>query len=161
MLNFVPEGIKQTAFVRLFGLAKIPLIWFIRPSVLELNERETRIKIPFVRKNKNHLGSMYFGVLCAAADIAGGLAAMEHIKNSGKKISLSFKDFNAEFHKRAEGDTIFLNTQGPEIKAFIEKVIASGERENMTVDVEARTPDQFGDEPVATFKLTLSCKLKS
>ncbi len=157
----IAEGIKQTAFVRLFGLAKIPLIWFVRPTVVELNETTTQIKIPFIRKNKNHLGSMYFGVLCTAADLAGGLAAMEHINKSGKAISLSFKDFKADFHKRAHGDTFFTNNQGPEIKSFIEKVIESGERQNMSVDVAATTPTQFGDEPVATFQLTLSCKLKN
>ncbi|MCR9206488.1 MAG: DUF4442 domain-containing protein, partial [Halobacteriovoraceae bacterium] len=86
----IAEEFKQTAFVRLFGLTKVPLIWFIRPSVLELNDEVTRVKVPFKRKNKNHLGSMYFGVLCAAADIAGGVAAMKHITDSGRKVSLSF-----------------------------------------------------------------------
>jgi acyl-coenzyme A thioesterase PaaI-like protein len=155
----IAEEFKQTAFVRLFGLTKVPLIWFIRPSVLELNDEVTRVKVPFKRKNKNHLGSMYFGVLCAAADIAGGVAAMKHITDSGRKVSLSFKDFKAEFHKRAVGDTIFVNTQGKEIKDFVAKTLESGERENMTVKVDAFT-DQMGDEPVATFLLTLSLKRK-
>jgi len=161
LLDNLPEGLKHTAFVRLFGLTKVPLIWFIRPSVIELGSINTVIKVPFKRKNKNHLGSMYFGVLCTAADIAGGVAAMKHINESGEKVSLSFKDFKAEFHKRAEGDTFFTNTQGAEIKEFISSVIKSGERENMTVDVVATTPSKMGDEPVATFQLTLSCKKKS
>jgi acyl-coenzyme A thioesterase PaaI-like protein len=117
--------------------------------------------VPFKRKNKNHLGSLYFGVLCAAADVAGGLTAMKHINDSGKKVSLAFKDFNAEFLKRAEGDTFFTNTQGEEIKEFVEKVIESGERMNMPVQVVATTPSKFGDEPVATFTLTLSLKCRS
>ncbi len=155
----LPEGLKQTAFVRLFGLTKVPLIWFIRPSVIQLDDQITKVKVPFIRRNKNHLGSIYFGVLCAAADIAGGVAAMKHITDSKQKISLSFKDFKAEFHKRAEGDTIFENEQGGEIKEFVEKTIASGERENMTVKVQAFT-EQMGREPVATFELTLSLKKK-
>lgn len=153
----VKEEFKQTAFVRLFGLTKVPLIWFIRPTVLELGDEITKIKIPFKRRNKNHLGSIYFGVLCAAADVAGGVAAMKHITESGKKVSLAFKDFKADFHKRAVGDTYFVNTQGREIKQFVADTIASGERQNMTVKVEAFT-DQMGDEPVATFLLTLSLK---
>jgi acyl-coenzyme A thioesterase PaaI-like protein len=161
MLNLLPDDFKQTAFVRLFGLTKVPLIWFIRPSVIELGEQRSVIKVPFKRKNKNHLGSLYFGVLCAAADVAGGLTAMKHINDSGKKVSLAFKDFNAEFLKRAEGDTFFTNTQGEEIKEFVEKVIESGERMNMPVQVVATTPSKFGDEPVATFTLTLSLKCRS
>lgn len=156
----ISEEFKQTAFVRLFGLTKVPLIWFIGPKVLELGDEITKIKIPFKRKNKNHLGSIYFGVLCAAADVAGGVAAMKHITESGEKVSLAFKDFKAEFHKRAVGDTIFVNKQGREIKQFVSDVIASGERMNMTVRVEAFT-QQMGDEPVATFDLTLSLKKKS
>lgn len=159
LVNMLPNEMKQTAFVRLFGLTKVPLIWFIRPSVLQLDEEITRVKVPFKRRNKNHLGSIYFGVLCAAADIAGGVAAMKHITDSGEKVSLSFKDFKANFNKLAIGDTIFINKQGREIKKFVEKTIASGERENMTVVVEAFT-EQMGDEPVATFELTLSLKKK-
>lgn len=155
------EKLKQTAYVRLFGLAKIPMIWFISPVVEKIDDEETIVRIPLKRKTKNHLNSMYFGVMCAAADIAGGLCAMKHIQASGKKISLSFKDFKADFHKRAEADTIFKNTQGPEVKKFIEEVISSGERMNMPVEVVATTPSKLGDEPVATFTLTLSCKLKS
>ena len=161
VLNMLPDDLKQTAFVRLFGLTKVPLIWFIRPSVVELGEKRSVIKVPFKRKNKNHLGSLYFGVLCAAADVAGGLTAMKHINDSGKKVSLAFKDFNAEFLKRAEGDTLFTNTQGEEIKTFVEEVIRSGERMNMPVHVVATTPSKFGDEPVATFTLTLSLKCRA
>ena len=154
------EKLKQTAYVRLFGLTKIPMIWFIGPVIERMDEEETIVKVPLKRKTKNHLNSMYFGVMCAAADIAGGLCAMKHIQDSGKKISLSFKDFKAEFHKRAEGDTFFINRQGPEIKKFVEEVIASGERMNMPVEVIATTPSKMGDEPVATFTLTLSLKAK-
>jgi acyl-coenzyme A thioesterase PaaI-like protein len=159
IIGLLPNEMKQTAFVRLFGLTKVPLIWFIKPTVLQLDDEITKVQVPFKRRNKNHLGSIYFGVLCAAADIAGGVAAMKHITDSGQKVSLSFKDFKAEFHKRAVGDTVFINKQGQEIKSFVEKTIASGERENMTVLVEAFTK-QMGEEPVATFELTLSLKKK-
>ena len=159
-LELIPSKIKDTAFVRMFGLFKIPLIWFIRPTVEELGEEKTIIRVPFSRRNKNHLRSMYFGVMCAAADLSGGLAAMKHIQASKKKVSLSFKDFHAEFFKRAEGDTLFTNTQGREIEEFVAKVIESKERENMEVRIVATTPSKFGDEPVAEFKLTLSLKLK-
>ena len=159
-LEMIPPKIKDTAFVRMFGLFKIPLIWFIKPTVEELGEVKTVIKVPFVRRNKNHLRSMYFGVMCAAADLAGGLAAMKHIQSSKRKVSLSFKDFHADFFKRAEGDTYFTNFQGQEIEEFVSKVIESGDRENMQVKVVATTPSKFGDEPVAEFTLTLSLKLK-
>lgn len=160
MLDTISTTFKNTAYVRLFGLMKVPLIWFIKPTVIELGDEKTIIKVPFKRSNKNHLGSLYFGVLCTAADIAGGLAAMKHIDDSGHKVSLAFQDFKADFHKRAVGDTFFTNTQGQEIKEFVSKVIQSGERMSMPVDIVATTK-QFGDEPVASMTLTLSLKKKS
>ena len=160
VINLLPEKYRDTALLRLFGLTKIPLLWFIKPSVVKMDDEICMIKVPLNRKTKNHLNSMYFGVLSAAADCAGGLTAMKHIMNSGKKISLAFKDFHADFYKRAEGDTLFTNTQGTEIAKFVEDVISSGERMNMPVKVIATVPSKFGDEPVAEFTLTLSLKLK-
>ncbi|GAB4015252.1 MAG: DUF4442 domain-containing protein [Bdellovibrio sp.] len=157
----LPSKFKDTLYVNLFGLVKIPLIAFIGPKVERLDEQECRVVIPLRYRTKNHLGAMYFGVLCAAADISGGLLAMKLIEESGEKISLVFKDFKAEFLKRVEGDCLLVNKQGPEVKEFIKKVIASGERENMTVVVEAFVPKKLGDEVVARFELTLSLKKRS
>ena len=126
-----------------------------------MTDEVCEVKVPLNRRTKNHLNSMYFGVLCAAADCAGGLTAMKHIRKSGKNIALSFKDFHAEFLKRAEGDTVFRNTQGLEIQEFVKQVAESGERMNMPIEVIATVPSLEGDEPVAKFTLTLSLKLKS
>lgn len=160
MYDSLPESMRDTALIRLFGLTKVPLIFFLRPKVLELTEKRCVIKIPLNRRTKNHLNSMYFGVLCAGADCAGGLSAMKQILKSGKNVSLAFKEFNANFLKRAEGDTIFVCEQGEEIKEFVDKVIASGERHHMPVVVKAYCPDINADQAVAEFVLELSLKSK-
>ena len=102
---------------------------------------------------------MYFGVLATGADLAGGLVAMKEITDSKQKVALSFKDFHAEFLKRAEGDVHFVCTQIPELKKFVAEVIASGERMNFPVNIVAIVPSE-GLAPVAKFILTLSLKLK-
>lgn len=158
--NALPEGFRDTALIRVFGLLKIPMLYWLSPSVIELNDKRCEVKIPLNRKTKNHLGSMYFGVLAAGADCAGGLSAMKQIMTSGKNISLAFKEFHAEFLKRAEGDTHFICEQGEEISEFVEKVIQSEERHHMPVHIVAVCPNKFGDEPVAKFTLTLSLKNK-
>lgn len=158
--NNVPKKLQDTVFVRLFGLMKVPLIFWVSPSVVSLNDQECIIKIPLNRRTKNHLKSMYFGVLCTGADIAGGLVAMNEITASKKKIALSFKDFNAEFLKRAEGDVHFICTQIPEIKNFVQEVIKSGERMNFPVNIKAVVPSINPNEEVARFVLTLSLKVK-
>jgi acyl-coenzyme A thioesterase PaaI-like protein len=157
--DFIPKKYRDTLFVRLFGFAKVPLIFFVGPSVVKLDDEMCIVKIPLNRRTKNHLNSMYFGVLATGADLAGGLVAMKEITESKKKVALSFKDFHAEFLKRAEGDVHFICTQIPEIKKFVAEVIASGERMNFPVYIEAIVPNE-GNNPVAKFTLTLSLKLK-
>ena len=157
----VPKKFQNTMFVRLFGFLKVPLIFWVDPSVVNMDDNECIIKIPLNRRTKNHLNSMYFGVLCTGADIAGGLVAMNEITASKKKIALSFKDFKADFLKRAEGDVHFIVTQIPEIKHFVTEVIKSGERMNFSVQIKAVVPSINPDEVVANFNLTLSLKAKS
>jgi acyl-coenzyme A thioesterase PaaI-like protein len=152
--------LSDTAYLRLFGLTQIPLLWFIRPTVLKLDDQECVVKIPFIRRNKNHLKSIYFGVMCAAADCAGGLLAMKLIDESGYRIALSFKDFNAQFLRRAHGDCLFINSQGDQVKELVKKAIETGERVEMPVHVTATVPSE-SDEPVAEFTLTLSLKDKT
>lgn len=151
--------LKETLFVRLFGLTKIPMIWWLRPKVLELSEKNTRILLPLNRRSKNHLSSMYFGALSAGADLAGGLSAMREIEKSQTKIALSFKTFHAEFKKRAHADVVFECSQGEEIRNFVQMVAESPERHEMMVHIRATCPS-LSDEVVADFKLELSLKKK-
>lgn len=155
----LPTRLKHTLFVRSFGLFKIPLIFFIGPAVEELTESRCQIRIPLNYRTKNHLNSMYFGVLAAGADLAGGLIAMQMIQQGGNDVSLVFKDFKAEFLKRAEGDTIFICEQGLEIKQLVQQARQTEERVEMPVNIVARVPSQ-GAEDVAHFILTLSLKKK-
>lgn len=150
--------LKETWSVRLWAFLKVPMIWLTRASVEELGDHRCVVRIPFRRRNRNHLGSMYFGVLCIGADVAGGLIAMRRIQKSGRNVSLIFKDVKAEFHKRAEGPVDFVCEDGEAIGELVARTIATGERENMTVRVRAMVPDKLGDDPAATFDLTLSLK---
>jgi acyl-coenzyme A thioesterase PaaI-like protein len=143
--------------LRLFGLAKIPMMLFVRPSVREISAERVVVRIPLRRRTRNHIGSMYFGALSVGADCAVGALAMHLIKQQPGNIAMIFKNFSAEFHKRAEGDVDFCCSQGNEIAKLIAQVAASGERDEILVDVIATVPEQ-GDEPVATFKMALSMK---
>ena len=161
MKKIISNRLKATWFLRSFGFWKVPLIFYCRPSVIKFSTETIVIKVPYRRRNQNHLKSMYFGVLSVGADIAGGILAMDLIRRSGEKVSLIFKDFKADFLKRAEGDTLFTCNDGKAIQSLINKTITSGERVYMPVKITATVPSKFGDEPVAEFVLTLSLKLKS
>ena len=148
---------RENLALRWFGLTKIPLLLYVGASVIDVSPQHMVVRIPLRRRTKNHLGSMYFGVLCAGADCAGGILAMSLIRRQPERISLVFKDFNAEFLKRAEGDVDFCCTQGKEITGLVARAAASGERVERQIEVIATVPT-LSDEPVARFKLTLSLK---
>jgi acyl-coenzyme A thioesterase PaaI-like protein len=157
----LPPSFSETAKLRVFGFLKIPLLFFVSPRVLELNDERCVVKIPLTRRTKNHLGSMYFGVLATGADASGGLIAWRRNDELGSPLALIFKEFKAEFLKRAEGDVHFTCTQGKEIARFVDDCIASGERKNFPVEITATVPSKLGDEPVAKFVLLLSMKVST
>jgi len=156
-LNLIFKNVRATFALRMFGFARIPMMLYVRPSVREISSECVVVRIPLRRRTRNHVGSMYFGALGVGADCAVGALAMHLIKQQHEDIAMIFRNFSAEFHKRAEGDVDFCCSQGSEIAKLIQKVSASGERDEMLVDVIATVPEQ-GDEPVATFRLTLSMK---
>lgn len=155
--KLLSEESRETLALRWFGLTRIPLLFYVGVSVTELTPERMVVKIPLRRRTRNHLGSMYFGVLCAGADCAAGAFAMYLIRQQPEHISMVFKDFQAEFLKRAEGDVDFICDQGKEIAELVSLAAASSERVERQIDVTATVPS-LGNEPVAKFKLTLSLK---
>lgn len=160
--EFVPEKIKNQFFVNTWSFFNVPMLFWVRPKIVELSKERIEIKIPLNKRTKNHLNSMYFGVLSTGADCAGGLLAMKVAKESGQKVSLVFKDFHADFLKRAEGDTFFCCEQGVEIREFVEMVINSEKRHHRSVKVQAKCLNAASGkfEIVANFKLTLSMRCR-
>ena len=146
--------------IRLFGISKVPLIWYCRPKVIKHTQKEIEVKIPLKYRTKNHLGSMYFGVLAVGADITGGFLAMDSIIKSSRKVALIFKDFKADFLKRPEGDVHFFCKDGLEIEELVKKTIDTGERQNYLMSIYATVPS-ISMDVVAKFELTLSLKDKT
>lgn len=152
--------IKTTAMVRLYTFLKIPLLCMVRPTILENNSEKTILKIPLMRRTKNHLGVMYFGVLAMGAEAAVALKAIQAIQESGKRVDYIFKNFKADFLRRAEGDVHFICEQGPAVQALVQKCISSGERETQTFNSIALVPSKDATNPVAEFEVTLSVKMR-
>jgi Domain of unknown function (DUF4442) len=152
---------SPTAMVRLWSLRNVFFLWLVRPKVLELTEDRCVIRVPLnwiTRRRDIH--AMYLGTLCMGADVAAGLITFRLVLERRLPITLIFKDMKADFLKRAEGDVLFTNDDGPVIQDLVRRTMESGEREEATVHVTATVPSKMGDEPVATFALTLSVKRK-
>ncbi|TFH89761.1 PaaI family thioesterase [Vibrio ouci] len=151
---------KANLYLNYFGFFKVPFIWLARPKILHLDDERVEVKIPIRRRTKNHLNSMYFGVLAVGADVAGGFMAMSKAQDSGRKVSLAFKAVEGQFLKRPEADVHFICEDGKQIDQMLKRTFDTGERVNEAVKITAICPSLHGDEPMAEFYLTLSLKRK-
>lgn len=152
---------KVNFYLNLFAFTKVPLIWLCRPKIIDIDQEKVVVKIPLRRRTKNHLNSMYFGVLAVGADVAGGFLAMSKAKENNKKISLAFKQVEGRFLKRPEADVVFTCTDGKLIDEILQQSSETGERVNRPVRIVATCPSINGDEPMAEFDLMLSVKTLS
>lgn len=148
---------NETLRLWAFAFLRIPMVAYIRPRVVELDDTKSTIHIPFIRRTKNHVRSMYFGALSIGAELAPGVLTLSLIKKENKKIVFVFKQFNAEFLKRAETSVNFHCNQGAMIQEAIKKSISTKERQNIQLSVDAYNND-VPSELVGRFSLTLSLK---
>jgi acyl-coenzyme A thioesterase PaaI-like protein len=151
--------IRETAFLRMFAM-RVPVLLFLGPQVVELDEEGCAVRIPLGWRSRNHVGSMYFGALCAGADIAAGLSAFRAIRDGHPKVVPLFKDVKAEFLKRADGDVVFRSGDGRRVAEAVRQADETGERVTIPVEVVATVPEKYGDELVARFTLGLSMRRK-
>lgn len=150
--------LAPTLLVRALTFWKIPLIFAVRPRILQLDDEGCAIQIKLRRFTKNHLGVMYFGALCIGADAAGGLNAGRLSLGRYKGVEIIFKDFTANFLKRSDGDVVIRCTQGRQIEQAMKEAYETRERVTLPVELTATVPARHGDEPVARFVLGLSMK---
>lgn len=145
-------------FLWTFGHFKIPLIGYLRPKIISIDDQQLIVKISLNRRSKNHLHSMYFGALAVGADLAGGMHGVYHAHRAKAKISLAFKSFEAQFLRRPEADVYFVSQMGGEVQKMIVDSQKSGERINKPIQVKAFIHYPENPEEVANFVLELSIK---
>ena len=148
---------KMQWLLFLLSRFRIPMIGYVRPKLLLLNDTDVELKIKLRRRSRNHLNSMYFGALAIGADVAAGIHTFYFAEKMNKRVSFAFKGIKGDFLKRAESDVIFKCNQGELIREAIEKSAREQVRVNENVLVEA-----FDDtnEIVATFEMLVSVRVK-
>ena len=149
----------NTFKVRLWSLVNVPFLFIARPKIVEINPDRCIVKVPlnWITRRRD-IRAMYLGTLCMGADVAAGLIAFHLVAEKKVNVNFIFKDMKASFLKRAEGDVVFTNNDGPVVQDLMKRTLETGERQEATVHVTATVPSKLGDEPVAAFELTLSLK---
>ncbi len=146
-------------FLWYFGCIKVPMIGYLNPRLITLNDETIVIKLRLTRRSKNHLNSMYFGALAVGADLAGGIHGYYHARQAGVTLSLAFKSFHAQFLKRPEADVYFVCTMGETVKNMIAESRDTRQRINKPLQIIAYTHYPQQPEEVAKFELELSLKV--
>ena len=142
-----------------FSQHKVPMIGFCKPDLLALDEESCEVVIPLSEDTMNHVNSLYFGALAVGADITAGFLAICFSQAIEHYIELVFKDFKADFKKRALADTHFYCNEGALIQRMIAETLETKERVSKPITVIAKTPS-VSDDVVAAFELTLCLKHK-
>lgn len=152
--------LKMTAIINGISLLKLPLLAFTGPTVVALDENQSVVKVRLGWRTRNHLGVMYFGALAMGAELSIALKAVEQIQKSGKRIDFLFKDFKADFLKRADGHVHFVCEEAAGVADLIHRATETSERLEMKFKGHAIVPAK-GESPVMTYELTLSVKNRS
>ncbi len=152
------ENFKTNLLLNLYAWTKIPLIGFCSPQVIEATDKRTVLKVPLGYRTKNHLGAMYFGALAIGSELCIAALAVRKIQETGLRIDFLFKDYKANFLKRAEGDVHFVCEEVQVLVDQINEAKTSTERINRTMTAYAIVPSVNPEEKIATFELTLSVK---
>lgn len=151
------ETLKLTAYINAYSALQIPLLAFVTPNVVRLTEQESVVRVRLDRRTRNHLGVMYFGALAMGAELSIALKAIQAIGRSGRRIDFIFKDFEAQFLKRADGHVHFVCAEADGVQELIDRAVASEDRLEATFEGYACVPGK-SEEPVMTYRLTLSVK---
>lgn len=152
------EKLRMSALINAYSLVNIPLLAFCTPRVIELDEDRAVARIRLDRRTRNHLGVMYFGALAMGAELSIALKCLQAISASGQKIDFIFKDFECEFHRRADGHVHFICDEAAAVQNLISLAAATSERLTETFAGYAIIPGRDSSEPVMSYKLTLSVK---
>ena len=156
-MSNVVELRRAASVMEEFAQNKVPMIGYCRPELLAISNEQCETRIPLNAQTQNHLQCLYFGALAVGADITGGFLAMWLSQQAEHNIELLFKDFRADFKRRALADTHFCCGDGKLIQTMIAGTVSSGERVNKQIRIIATTPS-VSDEVVGACEMTFARK---
>ncbi|HEX3854929.1 MAG TPA: hypothetical protein VHW01_28400, partial [Polyangiaceae bacterium] len=109
-------------------------------------------------RTQNPFRSTYFAAQAMAAEMSAGAMALYFVEKSGARVSTLVTGLSARFTKQATRDAIFTFAQGIEMKAAIDRAIATGEPQ---IFLAKSVGTQSSGEVISEFEITWSFKTKS
>ncbi|QBA64505.1 DUF4442 domain-containing protein [Muriicola soli] len=110
-----------------FLFFKLPAAWWTGVRLRELNKEKAVVTVTHRWINQNPFKSMFWAVQGMAAELSTGAMVMDHIQESGKKVSMLVANNKATFSKKATGKITFSCEDGYKIGQALQKAIETGE----------------------------------
>lgn len=148
---------KLSMMVNLFSWFKIPLLAYIRPKVIRIDDEEALLRVKLNSRTRNHLNVMYFGALAMGAELSVALMIVQFMNEKKKPMEFIFKDFECKFLKRADGHTYFSCPESGAVRKLCEQYFETGDRIESTHSGFAYTNSET-KEPIMEYKVTVSMK---
>jgi hypothetical protein len=149
---------KHPVKFRMFLFLKLPSAFFSGVRIRALDEASCITSVPYKWFSQNPFRSTYFACLAMAAEMSTGVLGLLHIHKRQPAVSMLVIRLEAEYLKKAVGRTIFTCEEGEQIRACIEKAVATGE--GQTWRARSVGKNELGDT-IAEFFITWSFKAKT
>ena len=143
---------------KLYLFTKLPAAFFAGLKITRADNDQCVITIPYRWSTRNPFRSIYFACLGMAAEMSTGILAMANVYNSTPPVSMLVVTMEANFTKKATGNTRFTCNDGPAIREVVERAKATGE--GQTIKVRSVGTNEANDI-VAEFFITWSFKVKT
>lgn len=150
---------KLNFLMNLIAFFKLPMVFFVRPRLVQYDEQNCTIKIKKTFRTRNHINSMYFGALAVGAELSIAVPAVFMIQSSKQKVEIVFKSFECEFLKKAHDDVYFKFKEVSAVRSLLETTIKTKERVTQTFEAHAYSASH-PDEPIMSYRLTMALKAK-
>lgn len=148
---------KHPVKSRVFLFAKLPAAFFSGVRLMDVNEKQCTVTVPYKWFSQNPFRSTYFACLAMAAELSTGSLAMLHLYKRNPAVSMLIVKMEASYLKKATGITSFTCVDGMALKEAIEKAVAMEQAQTFTA--RSSGVNEQG-ESVAEFLFTWSFKIK-
>ena len=160
-MNSAPQDfirlMKHPVKFRMFLFFKLPAAFFSGVRIKEIDESRSVVTVPYKWFSQNPFKSTYFACLAMAAELSTGVLALMHVHKRNPAVSMLVVKLEAVYFKKAVGISFFTCSSGDLIKATVEKAVATGEGQVITVASEGVNAK---GEKIADFFITWSFKRK-
>ena len=121
---------------------KLPAAYLtgVRTTYIDQSKCVVRVKHRWI--NQNPFKSMFWAVQGMAAELTTGALVMQHIRQSGKNISMLVANNKATFTKKATGRITFTCLEGAKVSEAISKAVET--QEGQTVWLTSRGVNEDG-----------------